>query len=133
MNMQIGWTAPPLPSFQVRLRSREGFAAITARTGQALNLEFTPWADRMFSPGEAVSASAFGLNVILSHNPAIPEGEQRTYVLSGAVTDELEVNWPLDAPTQSLSAYVLALLHLTDSLDWYIASMAELREEAGLD
>lgn len=81
---------------------------------------------------EALQASALGLHITLSHDPSIPEGARRTYVLMGGVRDDIEAEWDIGVPVISISRYILGVLTIADGEGWYIASEAELRAEAGL-
>jgi hypothetical protein len=122
----------PRISFQVRRDSTDTLATMGERVGEALGCAFAESTDRLFEPGEALQASALGLHITLSHDPSIPEGAKRTYVLMGSVRDDIEAEWDVDAPGISVSRYVLGVLTITDGEGWYIAGEAELRAEAGL-
>jgi hypothetical protein len=122
----------PQISFQVRKRSSEPLAAMGEHVGQLLGCTFVESTSKMFDPGEALETTALGLSISLSHLPSASGGEPRTYVLMGGVRDDLEAQWDIDAPTISISEYVLGMLRLVDDEGWYIASEAELLAEAGI-
>ena len=87
----------------------------------------------MFDSDEALEASCLGLQITLSHDPEIPEGELRTYVLMGALRGDIEVQWDIDVSTISISEYMLGVMNICDPEEWYIASRAEQLEEAGIE
>lgn len=122
----------PQISFQVRRQSTDALAAVGERVGEALGCTFVESTDKLFEPGEALQASVLGLHITLSHDPAIPDGAPRTYVLIGGVRDDLEAEWDLGVPVVSISRFVLGVLTIADGDGWYIASEAEHRAEAGL-
>ena len=122
----------PQISFQVRKRSSASLAAMGEHVGRLLGCTFVESTSKMFEPGEALEATALGLSISLSHLPSPSEGEPRTYVLMGGIRDDLEAQWDIEAPTISISGYVLGMLRLVDDDAWYIASEAELLAEAGL-
>ncbi len=125
-------TAPKV-SFQVRLRSAETLATIAARVGAALGCELAPAFGHEFEPGEAMQGSALGLVLDLIGEVDAEEGAEITYVLRGLVRPDIEAELDVDAPTISISEYVLAVLHVVDDDGWYIADRTELLAEAGLD
>jgi hypothetical protein len=122
----------PQISFQVRKRSSESLAAMGECVGQLLGCTFVESTSKMFDPGEALETTALGLSISLSHLPSPSESELRTYVLMGGLRDDIEAQWDIEAPTISISDYVLGMLKLVDGEGWYIASEAELLAEAGL-
>lgn len=122
----------PQISFQVRRRSTETLTAMGERVGNVLGCTFTPSEDKLFEPGEALEASVLGLSVTLSHDPALPEGEERSYALIGSVRGDIEAEWDIGVPVISISRYMLGMLTIADGEGWYIASEEELRAEAGL-
>ena len=122
----------PQISFQVRRRSSETLAAMGERLGNVLGCMFAASTGPLFEPGEALEASVLGLHITLSHDPAIPEGRERTYVLMGGVRDDIEAEWDLEVSVISISGYVLGMLTIADGEGWYIAAEDELLAEAGL-
>jgi hypothetical protein len=105
---------PPTISFAVSTMSRASLADIGARAGKALDCTFTPHQDRDNDRGGALAARALGLLLVLSHDPDIPEGEERLFTLVGWLRDELDADWDPDAERIDLGEYVLGVLALTD-------------------
>ena len=97
----------PQISFQVRRDGSETLTAMGERVGNVLGCTFTSSDDKMFEPGEALEASVLGLHITLSHDPALPEGVARTFVLMGSVRDDIEAEWDLGVPVISISRYML--------------------------
>ncbi|HEX2691430.1 MAG TPA: hypothetical protein VHN14_32685 [Kofleriaceae bacterium] len=122
----------PQISFQVRRDASESLAVMGELVGKILGCTFAPSTNRMFEPGEALEASALGLHITLSHDPTLPSGATRTYVLMGGVRDDIEAEWEIGVPVISISGYVLGLLTIAGGDGWYIATDAELAAEAGV-
>jgi hypothetical protein len=118
-------------TFQVRLKTRETLRQLGDRVGQAIECRFAPSFDRMFSGGEGMEATCLGLKITLSHDPAVPDGELRTYVLRGALRDDIEAQWDLNTPSVSISNYILGVIRFCDNEGWYIADRREKLDEAG--
>lgn len=122
----------PQISFQVRTRSAASPDEIARRVGKVLGCGFVPSSDRMFEPGEALEAFALGLHITIRHDPEIPEGAQRTYMVMGMLRGDVEARWGDDAPAISITEYLLGLLLLCDGPDWYAPTLEEQLQEAGI-
>lgn len=116
---------PPQLRFRLRRASRESLSAIAERVAAALQCSFAPLEDRMYERGEAVAAAALGLHVVISHDPDVPDGEQRVYSLLGDVQEQLHAEWAADAPIIDISSYLLAVLDLRDP-GWHLTRKAAL-------
>jgi hypothetical protein len=123
----------PQVSFQVRTRSVASPTDIGQRVGNVLGCRFEPSSDRMFEPGEALEAFALGLQITIRHDPEIPEDLPRTYMVMGMLRGDVEARWEPDAPTISISQYVLGLMTACDGAEWYVPSLEEQLQEAGIE
>ncbi|BAZ16712.1 hypothetical protein NIES4071_85900 [Calothrix sp. NIES-4071] len=123
----------PQVTFQVRLKSRATLSDLGERVGSILGCNFEPSFDHMFDSGEGIEASCLGLQITLSHDPDIPEGEERTYILMGMLRGDIEAQWDIGVPQISINEYILGVMTICDDEGWYIPDMKEYYEEAGLE
>lgn len=122
----------PQLTFQIRIKSRESLRQLGQRIDQVFGCQFVQSYDPMFLSNEGSEALCLGLQVMLSHDPAVSEGDLRTYVLMGRVRDDIEAELSPDSERINISPYILGVLSIADSKDWYIASPKELADETGL-
>ena len=105
---------PPKLSFVLSSSSRASLTAVAAGAGKALGCVFAPHQDNQFDRGEAVAAVVLGLQITLSHDPDVAEGEDRLYVLSGWIRDDLDADWDADAPVIDITANIVGVLAFAD-------------------
>lgn len=122
--------------FQVRIKEQVGLKELAERVSKALGSPFLAGRGQRFRDGEDVLlAEALGLLIELGTDPEYleepPQGPW-TYFLLGSVHERLSAEWPADAPTVSITPYMLHLLHSLDSEAWFAPSRAELLAEAGI-
>jgi len=122
----------PKVSFQVRLRSTQRLEQIGDRVATALGCQFAPAEDHEFEPGDALEATTLGLVIHVIGEPAVEPGSEAVYVLRGLVRPDVEAELAVDAPTTSITEYVLAVMQVLDDPRWYVADRRELLAEAGL-
>lgn len=122
----------PKVSFQVRLRSTDRLEDVGRRVMAALGCEFVPAYGHEFEPDEALEATTLGLVVHLIGDPQVESDTETTFVLRGLVRPDVEAQLDHDAPTISISDYVLGVMRHLDHQGWYIAERSELLAEAGL-
>ena len=123
---------PVALSFGVLIKTRATLTALGERVGRVLGCRLEPFRDATFSYGEAVGASCLGLDITLSHDPEVSEGEERTYVLSGYTTEAVLAQWEIGVPVHRISDYVLGLMRTVDAPDWYIPAFDEDDANGGL-
>jgi hypothetical protein len=121
----------PKVTFQVRLRSADGLDAVAHRVSAVLGCTFAPTSGDEFN-APTMAAATLGLDVLLVGEAVDDPDTEVTYILRGLVRPDVEAALDVDAPTISISQYVLGVLRVLDDEGWYIAERAELLAEAGL-
>jgi hypothetical protein len=120
----------PIVSFMVRARDRAALAEVASRVGDALNLRFDLSNSYRLSEAPAMAAATLGLEVSVTYWPPLPEGELRTYQVTGYPADD--VREPSDRVVD-ISEFVRAVLSARDTVEWYVPDLAERRRDVGLD
>src|ERR1043166_6777611 len=92
-------------SFAVRARDTASLAEFAERVGSALHVTFEPSASSRYR--DAMSVEVLGLEVSITYWPPKPEGELRTYQVTGYPVDG--VNEPSDRVVD-IGQFVLAVL-----------------------
>jgi len=121
-------TYPQIGS-QVRIREAVPLADLALRVGAVLKLNFVPSYDKLFSGDPAVEAYALGLHIALLIDPEVSGDEIGTHILMGFLQAETESRWQEDPSRINISEYILELLHLYDSPNWYVPTSEELLNE----
>lgn len=119
----------PQIGFQVRVKEAVSLTDLATRVGSVLKLNFVPSYHNFFPGDPVVEAFALGLHIFLLADPEVSEQEVGTHILMGTIHAEPESHWPDDYSVFNISEYILGLLHLFDSPQWYIPALEELINE----
>jgi hypothetical protein len=116
-------------SFSVRLRADENADSIRERVGRVLSCSFATGQHPDYPDEVIIEAEAACLRFRLAHWPFYGDPALRIYQVNGE--NILTPRWRYDDELD-LSQWMLQEFRRRDSPDWYIATVEELKQEAGL-
>jgi hypothetical protein len=114
----------PRLNFIVRIQDRASITELGHRITRVLGCQFVQSNAKCFEGREAFEGEVLGIRITLAYWPEAPEGNIRTYTLSGVTpSDERE---PWGDHSIQISEYLVGVLTRRDSRNWYIPSLQEL-------
>ena len=115
--------------FGIRLRSAEVISAIGDRANRVLGCPFTPSQDPDYPDEIILQAEVFCLRLTISRARVTDNLQPWIYQLHGE--NIVEPRWDYSEKL-NLTAWLLQEFRRRDSPDWYVPTLDELKQEAGI-
>jgi hypothetical protein len=116
--------------FAIRLRSDEVMAVVADRAGRVLNCRFVASQHPVYADEMIMEAETACLRIRIERWPFYGDPKLRVYQLRGE--NVLEPPWDF-VHKIDLSDWMLQEFLKRDSPDWYIATLEEIKKEAGIE
>jgi hypothetical protein len=116
--------------FSIRIRSHEPMITICSRVSQVLGCRFTVGHDSALGDVQIMDAEVMCLQLRISQWQFYGDATEWVYQLKGESV--IEPRWDYSAEID-LTAWMLMEFREQDSTEWYVPTIEELRNEAGID